>query len=285
MDRASERTHAMYLLSKFLFFGHKEIRELLRAMYQDLFRSRLSMEIRDRLSERDDFDLVRTGFLSELRQTRFLGLGNPAESGTHLLYDFRIANRLPVGVFANPHNLFTGRLDDPTTAWDREVRRLIFLDDFCGSGMQGLEMGRKYVSLMNDVAHRTGIELECWYLTMLGTSAGLDKVRASGLFRYVEAVSELDDTYRIFGEDSQIFRDAPPGVTRSEAERMAKYYGYRLAPTQPLGFEDCQLLLGFHHNVPDNTLPIVSRERQNPPWFPIFPRVEKFDWEVNLIGG
>lgn len=31
-----ERLHALYLLSKFLFIGHDEVRQLLRSMFQDL---------------------------------------------------------------------------------------------------------------------------------------------------------------------------------------------------------------------------------------------------------
>ena len=271
-----ERHHGIYLLSKFLFFGHKEVRELLRAMYEDLFKSRLSMKIRERQEDRDDFDSVRAEFSNELRRTRFLGLGNPAESGTHILYDFRIINRLPVSSFANPHDPFSGRLDDPATVWDKSVHRLIFLDDFCGSGSQGLQMGTKYVPMMRDVARNTGIDIEAWYLTLLGTTRGLGRVKSSDLFDHVEAVSELDDTYRAYGDESQIFRGAPPEITQGESLRVAREYGYRLVPFQPLGYEDCQLLIGFHHNVPDNTLPIMSREGTNFAWYPIFPRAEKY---------
>ena len=40
----------------------------------------------------------------------------------------------------------------------------------------------------------------------------------------------------------------------------------------PLGYNDCQMLLGFHHNTPNNTLPIFWREKN---WTPIFKRYAK----------
>ena len=271
-----ERYHGIYLLSKFLFFGHKEIRELLRAMYEDLFRSKLSMKIRECLEDQDDFDVVRAEFEKELRQTRFLGLGNPAESGTHILYDFRVINKLPISCFANPHDPFSGRLDDPATTWDKNVHRLIFLDDFCGSGSQGLQMGTKYVPLMRHVARSTGTDIEAWYLTLLGTTRGLERVKSSDLFDHVETVSELDDTYRVYSDESQIFRGAPPEIMQEQSLEIARWYGKRLVPSDPLGYADSQLLIGFHHNVPDNTLPIMSREGIDFSWQPMFPRAEKY---------
>ena len=42
-----------------------------------------------------------------------------------------------------------------------------------------------------------------------------------------------------------------------------------------LGFKDCQLLLGFNHNTPDNTLPIFWYDEKNYNWYPIFKRYKK----------
>ena len=41
-----ERIHALYLLSRFLYFGKKEVRALLRGMFQDLVRNFLTVEAR-----------------------------------------------------------------------------------------------------------------------------------------------------------------------------------------------------------------------------------------------
>ena len=50
-----ERKHALFLLSKFLYFGQAEIRQLLRAMFQDLIRHPLSVQVRNGLQRQVRF--------------------------------------------------------------------------------------------------------------------------------------------------------------------------------------------------------------------------------------
>ena len=51
---------------------------------------------------------------------------------------------------------------------------------------------------------------------------------------------------------------------------MCLQYGKMAYPKAPLGFDDGQLLIGFSHNIPDNTVPIIwSTENE---WNGIFPR-------------
>jgi hypothetical protein len=71
------------------------------------------------------------------------------------------------------------------------------------------------------------------------------------------------------------------GIDRAEVEAMCRRYGDRLVSTYPLGFGDCQLLIGFHHNTPDNSLPIIwFVEPDGLPWTPIFKRYSKYMmWE------
>src|SRR5690242_8174684 len=82
----SERIHALYLLGQFMFFGDPQIRELLKAMFRDLFKYPLIEQIRRSDGNTLDLPHINARFAEELKRTRFLGVGNPAESGTHLLY-------------------------------------------------------------------------------------------------------------------------------------------------------------------------------------------------------
>jgi hypothetical protein len=111
---------------------------------------------------------------------------------------------------------------------------------------------------------------------LVATTTGIEKLRSQALFDLVDCVSELDESYRVFGNESQIYVNAPEGISKKEAEEIARYYGNSLFPGSPLGYADSQLLLGFQHNVPDNTLPIIWQERQAPPWHAIFPRTSKY---------
>ena len=91
----SEQMHALYLLGRFMYFGDIEMRELLRALYRDVFKYPIVAGIRRAHAHTRDYDLLASLFSQELHRTRFLGIGNPSESGTHLLYHFRQENSLP----------------------------------------------------------------------------------------------------------------------------------------------------------------------------------------------
>ena len=128
----AERLQMLYLLSNFLYFGPREIHELLRSLYRDLFKYRIVERIR--LSHRNTTDaaLIESLYSKALRATRFLGFGGPSSSATHLLYAFRQQNRLPNRLFISPPDIFVDR--PPNGLRDRSVRRYVFIDDFAGSG-------------------------------------------------------------------------------------------------------------------------------------------------------
>ena len=271
-----ERAHALYLLSKFLYFGEREVRALLRAMFQDMVRNPLTEEARKRVADCNDFDAVHQAFVEELDRTRFAALGSPSESGTHILYQFRQESRLLTNSFPNLRDLVTGPLNDSSTTWvDSEVERLIFIDDFCGTGQQVIEMAREAVPQLRRAAHNIGVDLEVWYLTLLATKDGLGNVEHTNLFQRVRSLSVLDDTYRVFGQKSQHFSDPPDYIDKNQCEEIMTYYGSRILPQAPLGYGNCQLLLGFRHNVPDNTLPVIWLNATLPWWRPIFERSHK----------
>lgn len=271
-----ERKHALYLLSKFLFFGLTEVQQLLRSMFQDLIRQELSAEIRSGLADMSDFGSVRREYKEAIRRMRFVGLGEPAESGPHLLYHFRHVNKLPVKAFLSVHQLLTGPFSDPDSKWAlADVNRVVFIDDFCGTGDQAADVGGKLLPQIRRSTRNIGVDVEVWYLTLMATTSALAKLRAQGLFDRVHSVSELDRTYRVFDDESHFYINAPNDLQKPLAEAIARYYGDIISPGQALGYKNSQLMLGFHHNVPDNTLPIISRQRLDVPWHPIFPRNEK----------
>src|SRR5205823_2993029 len=96
-----ERLQTLYLLSNFLYFGVREIRHLLRVLFSDLCRRPILHEIRKTNGDTVDLDFIDERYAAALRRTRFLGVGNPSESGVHLLYYFRQENTLPSSLFIN----------------------------------------------------------------------------------------------------------------------------------------------------------------------------------------
>jgi hypothetical protein len=208
-------------------------------------------------------------------------MGNPSESGTHLLYFFRQENGLASNLFIHTHQIFsrltTGSQPPLTGASTQrlrkpEIRRYIFLDDLCASGSQAIDYSREQVT----IAKALDSTLQFYYFAIVASKAGIDRVRAESAFDRVEAVFEIDETYKCFSDSSRHFASPPAGVTKDAARAVAQTYGAVLEPTQPLGFADSQLLIAFHHNTPDNTLPIMWSDANG--WLPPFRRYPKLYW-------
>jgi hypothetical protein len=275
--RDSDRLHALYLLSQLTYFGDVELRQMLQGIYRDKFKYPIVAEARKRLGGTTDTAVLAQAFRDELSHTRFLGLGNPAESGTHLLYFFRQENRLKKDYFVHSHELFDRPLTDPAVDIAiPDLRRLVFIDDFCGSGSQARRYSRTVLTSLRDICDRTGKSIRTSYFSLVAVDSGITRVKNEATFDDVDAIFVLDSTYKCFSAESRHFRTPPPGLEQDTAHEMARRYGNYIYPEHPIGFKDGQLLIGFHHNIPDNTLPIVWYEEQDhPDWRSILRRYEK----------
>lgn len=274
-DLEVDRDHAMFLLSQFVYFGLKEVRELLRALFRDHYRRPIVEEYRRANGDTLDVAAVHAYAAEQLERTRFLGMGNPAESGTHLLYYFRQENKLQKDLFCTELGLVDGRYDrESTKLSDPTISRLVFIDDFCGSGSQAMAYSAKLLDLLREIAGRSGITLRVTYLVLMGMKDGLDVVRSDPGFDEVGAVFELDETYKCLEPGSRQFASAPAEIDQGHARSMAQSFGAQLWHPHPLGYKDSQLLMGFHHNIPDNSLPILWWD-ESAKWSPVFPRYHK----------
>jgi hypothetical protein len=271
-EQEREQLHALFLLSHFTFFGSRAMRALLRSLFRDRIRYPLVAEIRRQLEDTRDIVKIGEEFSRELDATRFIGMGNPSESGTHLLYFFRQENNLSRDLFVSPHECL-----DTETATGKQIesgaiRRLVFLDDFCGSGRQALEYSRQILQKLK--ARAAGLSAS--YHVLFATDHGLKKIRSTALFDQVSSVCELDDSFKCFHESSRYFRNCPTSIDREYGKQMCTKYGKFVEPRSPLGFGGCELLLGFEHNIPNNTLPIIWSEGHGDlKWVPAFRRYRK----------
>lgn len=277
--KGTEQLHALYLLSQFMYFGNRQMRELIRVLYRDLFRYPIIEAVRRRNGDTTDVALIQRQFERRLRKTRFLGVGNPSESGCHLLYYYRQMNSLPKDLFIHGHQIFRGRRGSQKVRLSLpRVRHYVFIDDFCGSGETGVECADTLVGDLKDLDSSVRVD----YHSIFGCKHGLERVRERRVFDSVESVVELDETFKCFGRRSRYFISVPAGVRKSDVRKLCATYGKLALSDAPLGFDDCQLLLAFHHNTPDNTLPIFwAGEAEGPTWHPIFPRYQKlfFSWK------
>lgn len=282
------RLHALYMLSQFMYFGHRQMRELMRVLFRDLYRYPIVEQIRKANGNTTNITLINREFEAALDRTLFLGVGNPSESGCHLLYYFRQENGLPKTRFIHSHEIFQRRrptkwqlLKSMVLNWrDRfagtlslrnpEIDRYVFIDDFCGSGHQGQAYSR---DIVEDIK-AFDPDVHVSYFVLCGTETGMDVVRNNTLFDVVACVFELDESFRCFSDSSRYFPSPSTDVTKAFAEAMCRNYGSVLLPSDPMGYGDCQLLLSFQHNTPDNSLPIFWCCDHG--WTPVFKRYEKY---------
>ena len=266
----SEKEAALYLLSKFMYFDHSTTRELMRRVYEDLYRRPIIFKIRKDHDNSADPALIENAFEEVLHQTRFLSVGNPSESSSHLLYYFRQENQLKRELFINPHQLYkhTQIQDGTITASvvTENIKRLIVLDDFCGSGSQATKFHEEFVKFIK----KENEDVKVSYYSLYAIKNGLDKVRELS-YDEVKSIFELDDSYKCFSESSRFFSEDDSKL-KSFCKKFCVKYGKRLDSRNPLGYKKGQMMLGFHHNTPNNTLPIFWGEKD---WNPIFKRYKK----------
>ena len=272
--------HALFLLSNFLYFGNRQIRELLKSLYRDLYRYPIIEGIRRSHYDTLDPKVISDCFQEALGRTLFLGVGNPSESGSHLLYYFRQENGLSKSRFDHTYRIFERkRLSKWRLLWNLlfrrrdatlgtlvlrypDIDRYVLLDDFCGSGEQGESYSHEIVEDIKRLKPSATVA----YFVLFATSNGIAALRSRTAFDSVKCVFELDSSFRCFDAKSRYFVDPPAEISSITAESLCRQYGGQLVPSCPLGYGDCQLLIGFHHNTPDNTLPIFWYVK----WTPFF---------------
>lgn len=270
-----ERLNALYLLSKFTYFGNLEIRAMLKAVYRDLYKYPIIEQIRKENNDTIDETLLKKQFKVHHKGTRFLGVGNPSESGVHLLYYFRQENNLPKGCFIHAHELFSTTYSEEEQKmiqnWaDNSINHIVFLDDFCGNGNQAVTYIRDLVKQIKELNPACKID----YFVLVGNKKGLDHVKEEAKIKAPKALFELDESFKCFSSNSRYFVEQKEGIDKDFCKKMCEDYGmgrYKDAKS-PLGYDDDELLLSFFHNTPNNTLPVFWADDD---WFPIFSRAIK----------
>jgi hypothetical protein len=271
-----EKIHSLFILSEFLYFGSRQIRALLQAMYRDHFLIPLIQKVRAKHDNTRDINEINNYLIKEIELTRFLGIGNPSESGIHLLYYFRQENDLPPTLFCDIASVLTVKKDDNNKLFvelsEPDILRYIFIDDMCGTGATAKKFSDQMLLNIKNVNK----DIEFHYLTLFATSRGIDEVKRNTVFEEnCFALFELDESYKILLDNSRYFANCPKIIDENIVKDIIKKYGLLTWKDNPYGFGDSQLLLGMHHNIPNNTIPIIWWESENDAWIPIFKRYKK----------
>ena len=192
--------------------------------------------------------------------TRYLGLGMPAESGSLVAYYYRGANEIPLGQFLEPKQIV-----DKTYLLRQHIKTIVLLDDFIGSGNQAIEFWQDLSASLGAAAD----SFKFFYSAFIGYREGQQLIESQTKLT-VNLVRQLDDQDKAFGFGSPLIVE----YAREAAKDVFRQYGQRLFPKHPLGYRDGQALIVFDHNTPNNSLPVLWSEEDG--WFPLFKRYIKF---------
>ena len=177
----------------------------------------------------------------------------------------------PKDLFINTHQIFSRQPDGTRSLRFADVHRYVFIDDLAASGQQTTEYSQDLVEEIKSFLP----SCEVLYLTLFATTSAISVIEKATKFDRIGAVMELDSSFKVFGPDSRYFSDNDIHLSKTFAEQFCRRYGTQLNPVHPLGYRDSQLLIGFRHNIPDNTLPIIWANGPTPPWSPIFRLYQK----------
>ena len=114
--------------------------------------------------------------------------------------------------------------------------------------------------------------------SLFATQVGYDIVNGLG-YDEVKTVFLLDDSFKCFSERSRFFNDYNNDI-KERCQELCTVHGNKLCQEHPLGYKDGQLLIGFYHNTPNNTLPIFWSSTTS--WNPIFKRYKKHKKRISF---
>jgi hypothetical protein len=87
---------------------------------------------------------------------------------------------------------------------------------------------------------------------------------------FVQTLSPLDTTHKVFSDDSRII---PDKTRRAAFKAFCETMGDQLFPGSPLGWGDCQWCVAYDYSIPDTSLPVLFAATSSPiVWIPLFPR-------------
>lgn len=149
-----------------------------------------------------------------------------------------------------------------------EIKAIVFIDDFIGTG----EQGKGYLEKINEEYGKIFIErdLLIFYIVIAGFQKALSEIDdLLPRFNFINfhILETLEETDRCFSRNSNIFsNDTEIDHARSIIEEKGK----ELAKNIPLGYGNCQALVVFSDSCPNNTLPILWAKSKT--WVPLFRR-------------
>ena len=191
--------------------------------------------------------------------------GSLAQSGSSYTRIYAHENKITVHNVANFDNI------PEVLQKNNHIKAIVFVDDIIASGESAVgaldKLNNMCGELIRDKQVRVFISAIC------GLHIGIEKLEnaiKNVLFDAEIIVSDfLIQTDQCFSDQSEVFSSSSE---RDRDKQIALEYGKKLKQ-RPLGYKDSQLLVAFHDNCPNNTLPILWKELTGKvKWTPLFKR-------------
>lgn len=278
-----EKKDISYLLTQFIYFGEVQVKSLFKSIYRDLFKYNQIEKIRINNNDTLDSKFIYSEYEKILKKTRFISCGNISESGTSFMMPFRQENS-DISKELIIHETEIEMLNE-------DIVNFVFIDDLCGSGNQIINNSK---SALEKIIKKFPNANNMVYF-MISTKRGKDKVKKESKFDIVDSVIDLDDSFMCFDTNSRHFKNIDANIDYEKIKNICAKYGKILmedycikvnpsfeedeiewfADSNKFGYSNGQLLIGFNHNIPDNTLPIIWSNNETYNWNPIFERKVK----------
>lgn len=191
-------------------------------------------------------------------------LDGVAKSGTQYARMFCQENKILVGNVASWESL-----DERLRTQKDELQAVVVIDDMIGTGGTAVESLIALNERVGGSLRSAGITL--FLVVICGFQDAIDKVEKKAkeleLPLRVFCSDILCDNDRAFGEGAVAFASEKE---RLRARELARERGEELEPKWPLGHGNCEALVVFFANCPNNTLPILYKDGTK--WTALFPR-------------
>jgi hypothetical protein len=148
------------------------------------------------------------------------------------------------------------------------VNTIIFVDDFLGSGDQFVKFFTQW-----EFANQLASGLTFIYAPVVAHQLGLENLSISLPTVHVECVEKLGTDQRFFNEHT--WEQLSQGqISAAEARdwylNFGERRGFKPKDVSLLGYGDLELVFGFSHSTPNNSLPILWHACAN--WQPLLER-------------
>ena len=182
----------------------------------------------------------------------FFTFGRAGKSWDQMIYLYRNANdSIPLTKFKHYSEItsFFRGFDE-----DSEEHKLVFIDDFIGTGSQAMETWDRLCEIPFPR------ESQVFLVTLVGFGKAIDEIMENTDLRVVTP-RYLSEENRVFSPENTVFDDTERDILRTYCESVGQ---------GPMGFGNCQASVVFYYKAPDNVISILRGHTED--WTPLFPR-------------